>query len=261
MLQDVTEMVEGSHLYVFCHRGTGGFEMDDREFHFFPDNIVMFPIGSKVNSLNFSEDFEGVVMHVSRDFLLRNNPDPLWATKGYVYVKEYPVAQLSPESSQTLSNLISQIGRELCKKGHMFRPQVIGHLYQIFLYEIWDICYTEMQRRDHVSGSSSKIFADFLELARKNAAEHRDVAFYSQRLCVTAKYLSEVVKRCSGHPASYWINGYANQAISDLLRKPEMTLAEIAYKLKFVNPPQFSRFFKRTMGMTPTEYRNSLNIK
>ena len=235
--------------------------MDGKEFHVFQDNIVMFPIGSNVKDVKLSEDFAAVIMNVSRDFLLRNNPEPLWATKGYVYIKEYPVAQLSPDSSQTFTDIISQIGRELCKRGHMFRPQIVGHLYQIFLYEIWDLCYMEMQRRDHVSGSSSKIFADFLELARKNAAEHRDVAFYSERLCVTAKYLSEVVKRCSGHPASYWINGYANQAISELLKKPEMTITEIAYKLKFINPPHLSRFFKRTMGMTPSEYRNSLNIK
>ena len=37
--------------------------------------------------------------------------------------------------------------------------------------------------------------------------------------------------------------------------------AEMAYKLKFFNPPHLCRFFKRTMGMMPTEYRNSLNIK
>ena len=235
--------------------------MDGKEFHVFKDNVVMFPIGSDVKDLRLSEDFTGVIMNVSRDFLLRNNPDPMWATKGYVYIKEYPVAQLSPESFKRLADIICRIEQERNRRGHMFRSQIIGHLYQIFLYEIWDICYTEMQRRDHVSGPSSKLFADFLELARQNAAEHRDVAFYSQRLCVTAKYLSEVVKRCSGHPASYWINGYANQAISELLKKPDMTIAEIAYKLKFLNPPHFSRFFKRTMGMTPTEYRNSLNIK
>ena len=260
-LDSVTEIVEGSHLYILCQGGTGSFIMDDREFHIFRDNVVMFPIGSKVKNLYFSDDFSALIMHVSRDFLLRNNPDPVWATKGYVYIKEYPVAQLSPDSVQILTDLMLRIGRELCKQGHMFRSQIVGHLYQIFLYEIWDICYAEMQRREHVSGPSSKLFADFLELARQNAAEHRDVAFYSERLCVTAKYMSEVVKRCSGHPASYWINGYANQAISELLKRPDLTIAEIAYKLNFFNPPHFCRFFKRTMGMTPSEYRNSMNIK
>lgn len=261
LLPHASEIVECSHLYILCLDGEGSFIMDNREFHIFPDCIVMFPIGSNVKDLRLSEDFTALVMNVSRDFLLRNNPDPLWATKGYVYIKESPVAQLSIESSQTLNDIICRIGRELNKPGHMFRSQIIGHLYQIFLYEIWDISYSEMQRRDHVSGASSKLFADFLELARKNATERRDMTFYSERLCVTAKYLSEVVKRCSGHPATYWINGYANQAISELLKRPDLTIAEIAYKLKFFNPPHLSRFFKRTMGMTPSEYRNSLNLK
>ena len=260
-LLSATEIVECSHLYILCLGGTGSFTMDGREFHIFRDNIVMFPICSTVGGLKFSEDFTFLAMTASRDYLLRNNPDPAWATKGYVFIKEYPVSQLSPESAQTLSELMRRIGLELTKRGHMFRSQIVGHLYQIFLYEIWDICYSEMQRRDHVSGPSSRMFADFLELARQNAAERRDVAFYSENLCVTAKYLSEVVKRCSGHPASYWINGYANQAISELLKKPDITIAEIAYRLKFFSPSHFCRFFKRTMGMTPSEYRNSLNIK
>lgn len=105
------------------------------------------------------------------------------------------------------------------------------------------------------------MFADFLELAQKNAAEHRDVTFYSDKLCVTPKYLSEVVKKCGRRPASYWINGYAAQAITDMLRNRDLTIAEISYKLKFFNPPHFSRFVKRVIGMTPTEYRNSINIK
>ena len=260
-LLTVTEIVECSHLYILCQEGTGSFIMDDKEFHIFRDNIVMFPIGAMVKDLKFSKDFSALIMNVSRDYLLRNNPDPAWATKGYVYIKEYPVAQLTPDSTRMLTDMMHRIDRELCNRGHMFRSQIVGHLYQIFLYEIWEICYTEMQRRGHVSGPSSKMFADFLELARQNAAEHRDVSFYSEQLCVTAKYLSEVVKRCSGHPASYWINGYANQAISELLKQPDITIAEIAYKLNFFNPPHLCRFFKRTMGMAPSEYRNSLNIK
>ena len=260
-LLSVTETVECSHLYIHCLGGSGSFMMGGKEFHIFRDNIVMFPIGSKVRDLNLSGDFSAVAMTASRDFLLRNNPDPMWATKGYVYIMEYPVLQLTPESSQALADIIRRIGLELQRSGRMFRSQIVGHLYQIFLYEIWDICYNEMKRRGHVSGTSSKMFADFLELARKNAAQHRDLPFYSGQMCVTAKYLSEVVKRCSGHPASYWINGYANQAISEMLKKPDLTIAEIAYEMKFFNPPHLCRFFKRTMGMTPTEYRNSLNIK
>ena len=43
-----------------------------------------------------------------------------------------------------------------------------------------------------------------------------------------------------------------------LLRKSQMTVAEVAYKVGFNNPRYFSKYFKEMYGMMPSEYKNSL---
>ena len=42
-----------------------------------------------------------------------------------------------------------------------------------------------------------------------------------------------------------------------LLRKSQMTVAEVAYKVGFNNPRYFSKYFKEMYGMIPSEYKNS----
>lgn len=84
---------------------------------------------------------------------------------------------------------------------------------------------------------------------------NREVEFYADKLCASAKYLSEVVKKSSGHPASYWINGYAIQEILSLLKQPDLTFAEISHQMNFYNPAHFTRFVKKQTGDSPTELR------
>ena len=48
---------------------------------------------------------------------------------------------------------------------------------------------------------------------------------------------------------------YAEQ----LLRKSQLTVAEVAYKVGFNNPRYFSKYFKEMYGMIPSEYKNQRN--
>jgi len=40
-----------------------------------------------------------------------------------------------------------------------------------------------------------------------------------------------------------------------LLRSTSLSAAEIAYQLNFSDPAAFSRFFKKSTGLTPLKYR------
>ena len=42
-----------------------------------------------------------------------------------------------------------------------------------------------------------------------------------------------------------------------LLRNSSNNINEIAYSVGYSDPKYFSRVFKRTMGVTPTQYKNS----
>ena len=104
--------------------------------------------------------------------------------------------------------------------------------------------------------NSALLFTRFMNMLPTYSKTEREVNFYADKLCVSAKYLSEVVKKSSGHPASYWINGYAMQEILSLLKRPNLTFAEISNQMNFYNPAHFTRFVKNQTGCSPSELKN-----
>ena len=85
----------------------------------------------------------------------------------------------------------------------------------------------------------------------------RSVAFYAERMCMTPKYLSTLVKDASGKTATEWIDAFLLLEAENLLIYSELTVKEIGYRLHFQSIPSFHKFFKKQTGMTPNEYRNT----
>ena len=73
------------------------------------------------------------------------------------------------------------------------------------------------------------LLRNFIELLYNGEyIRNRDLDFYASRLCITPHYLSEICKKVSGKPATYWIDRFTLQEITRLLRQKELYLTTIA---------------------------------
>ena len=109
----------------------------------------------------------------------------------------------------------------------------------------------------HQSNRSKVIFDRFMRLVMDNHIQERTVGFYADKLCLTPKYLSKIIKNASGRSAPEWIDSYVILEAKNLLKYSSIPIKEVVYKLNFPNQSVFYKFFKAHTGMTPTEYRNS----
>ena len=74
-------------------------------------------------------------------------------------------------------------------------------------------------------------------------------------------YLSKLFKEQTGESiAAYSVRLKVKRA-KQLIREGVLNFSEISDILAFDNPQYFSRVFKRETGMTPTEFKHSLNIR
>ena len=249
------------HIHILCRTGKVQFSLSSRTFTITEGDFSAWTIDSEVTDVLYSPDFDADILLVSRNFLLENNPQSTWATKGYLYIKENPVFHLSNDEWNLLYDDFIHFNERLRRTGHVFRREILGRHMQIFLYALWGIYADEINRNKILNDNTANIFTRFLDLVRQKNTESREVAFYADLLCVTPKYLSEVVRRASGKPASYWINGYAVQEIVALLKRQDITISEISSRLNFYSQSHFSRFVKNMLGVSPTEYRNNLECK
>lgn len=245
------------HVHILCHAGKAQFSMMEKRYVIDAGDLAIWQIGSNIYDIAFSSDLDADILLVERNFLIENNPEVAWATKGYVFIKENPVFRLDEKGKRLLQTDFDLI-RQRLSESNIFRREILGRTLQIFLFDLWNVYEEAINRQEELSNLSASIFHRFMDLVRQYSSSEREVAFYADKLCVSAKYLSEVVKKGSGKPASYWINGYAAQEIVSLLKKPDMTLSEISDRLNFYNPAHFTRFVRKMLGVSPSEYRRKL---
>lgn len=106
------------------------------------------------------------------------------------------------------------------------------------------------------TGRKDELYGQFTDLVRRHFRTCRDVSYYADRLCITVKYLSQVVKEQTGHPASKVIEQYVTTECKALLSSTTMSIQQIADTLNFSSQSAFGKYFKHAMGMSPREYRN-----
>lgn len=107
--------------------------------------------------------------------------------------------------------------------------------------------------------SSRKIFDGFCRLLCENCRKHHEVRFYADKLCITPYYLSRITHRIFAVSPKELIDRQIMMEIKSLLTTTELTVKEISDMYGFESSSYLGRFFRRNIGMTPTEYRNQHN--
>ncbi|MCM1309980.1 MAG: helix-turn-helix domain-containing protein [Bacteroides sp.] len=98
---------------------------------------------------------------------------------------------------------------------------------------------------------------EFVRLVRKYFRMEHSVRFYANKLCISPKYLSLVVKETSGRTAAEIIDEFLLLEAKNLLRFSGKNIQQVAYELNFSNQSSFGKYFKHLTGLSPSEFQNS----
>lgn len=98
---------------------------------------------------------------------------------------------------------------------------------------------------------------EFISLVRKHFRLEHSVRFYANKMCISPKYLSLVVKESTGRSAAEIIDEHLLLEAKNLLRFSGKNIQQVAYELNFSNQSSFGKYFKHLTGMSPSEFQNS----
>ena len=108
---------------------------------------------------------------------------------------------------------------------------------------------------DTFKSRSDELFFRFRQLLGEYCHESRSVSFYAEKLCVTTRYLTNIVQSHYGKSPKEAIDTYTVMQIRLDLLQSDLPLSELAWKYNFSSPSFFSDYFRRNAGCTPQEYR------
>ena len=100
-------------------------------------------------------------------------------------------------------------------------------------------------------------FRRFVELIDEHVKQEHEVAFYANKLNITAKYLSEVCKAKSGFKAKEIISTFLISKIKQEIVMSGKSIKTIAYEYGFADQSSMGKFFSKINGMSPGEFKKT----
>ena len=219
-----------------------------------PGNIIR--INEVANSS--SEEVRFLCLALSKEFFQGLNVEICKLFNEGISMLDKPCIQLSQRDYELAGSLIRYISSLLKTEVSYKREAILSALSSLFyiLLGAWT-SESVHEAPAALSNRSKVIFDKFMRLVMDNYTQYRNVGFYAEKLCLTPKYLSKIIKTATGRSAPEWIDSYVILEAKNLLKHSGTPIKEIVFKLNFPNQSVFYKFFKAHTGMTPTEYRNS----
>ena len=218
-----------------------------------PCNLVKLAAGRIFSVERVSPDFDASVMLMSKQFIeglmvFVNGSVPFPMLLDEKVVEHYDTE--AEYSHDLFQRIVSHCIQD---KHNPYRLQVVQHVIMALFYSSKKIreTYTQEVYRSNADVLSKK----FLDLAKENFRKERQLQFYADALCITPRYLSRVVKECTGSSAADWIERCVVLEARALLKSTNMTIQQISDVLNFPSQTFFGKYFKRRVGMSPKEYR------
>lgn len=243
--------------HILCQGGGGQFSMNNKKWTIGKNDIVLFLPNTEIRDLMFTPNFKATILLVSFDLMSKNNPDIGWGIRGYLFSKENPVVHLEESVAEKCKHGFFILKERYEDSEHRFRNEIVNLQLQIFVMEMWNVFADKMEQQIK-NNKNGSIFQRFLQLVQVHCMEHREVEFYASQLFITPKYLSEVCKKSSGKTASEWIQNYTTTRLILLLRNENLSFTEIADSMNFSSQSFFSRYVKKVLGVSPSDYRSRL---
>lgn len=246
------------HTHLLCYQGSISFLFNNTKMKCKGGEFLFWFAESQLKDFVFSKAFRASVLLVEKQFLNDNIPDQSWSIDAILHSRQYPIKQLneSNDRQRVLSNF-QMLNDKFQDREHRFYEEVLKLQMRLFILEMWHTFANEYERRKRTLQSGS-LYERFVHLVQEHCMTEREVRFYAQTLSVTPKYLNFVCKQNSGITASEWIQRYTKERIELLLQNKNLNIAEIAEKMMFSSQSFFTRYVKKVLGTTPTEYRSRL---
>ena len=81
----------------------------------------------------------------------------------------------------------------------------------------------------------------------------------SAHLCISRVQLYKRMISLTGTTPSEYLRSKRITYAEHLIQTTDLTISEVAYKVGFNNPRYFSKYFQDAYGVTPSQYKKSLN--
>ena len=242
---------------VLCLKGQWELEINLKKQRLSSGSLMLIMPEQILQSIEISSDFSGVLILMSKKFIDNIFPKLKGLLPFFFYLKEQPCISIDEEDQKCIMDYYTFLFRRAMQNGNHCRKEIAHGLVLALFYDVYNIYKKRMPQVVIHETRKEELFEQFLHLLNTTFRKERNVIYYANKLFLTPKYLSRVVKEVSGKTAGDWIDEFVILEAKSLLKSTGKSIQEIAEELHFANQSFFGKYFKHHTELSPKEYRKS----
>ena len=216
---------------------------------------ICFISPGQVHQIIEKEKSIGYALVFSNEFLAMNNIpfDFIQDLHLFSDFEQNPPLELSNEELTKMTLLAEEAYRIYNSQIHL-KHEALGALLKLILILCNNLCAigTNSERPT----SKQNMLGQFKALVNTHYKTWHTAQEYAQELAISADHLNRIVKQQTGKTAKQHIQSRLIIAAKRLLYFSKLSNKEIGYELGFSEPANFSAFFKKCTGKTPSQFKS-----
>ena len=245
-------------MHLLCTAGEGSFVFNEKCYHIGRNDLVVIPMPDRMKNLAGHPDLQVEWFAADYKFLQNLLPSNNYSIGGSISLNHNPVISLTDEQAAILLADFHRLRDRMDDRHLLFYRELMGSLCLTMMYDIFEP-HAQRDTSDTHTDRTAYIVKQLMEMLSTGVScTERDVSYYAKRLHVSSKYLSATVKRVTGHSVSSYIDRHTIPILKNYLEDERLSLTQIAERMNFTTLSYFSRYCKKHLGMSPSEYRGSL---
>lgn len=239
---------------LFLTQGSGYHIIDNNKYEIKPPCIFFLSPG-QAHKLELSKDVTGYIFLFTAEFYLlhKSNKNKLLELPFFFNIKqENAPLFIGEEDNLAFFTYLFERGCKLMQEPED-RYDIINALLDLILNTCHKLYPKELKNVE--KGRGHILVKRFRQLIEEKYQENPNIQQYADWLNVTPNHLTQTVKAILGKTSIDLIKDRNVLEIKRLLLYTDLTATEIAHQLNYNDQSYFTKFFKKTTGYTPNEFR------
>lgn len=241
-------------IFALCMSGEVDASIGTTTYHVKAGDLVTILPGSILQILRVAGELDIYFIGYSSRFI--SSPDILTTLDIFHTIKTSPVFSLKAKVADIFRDHMNLLCKTYLTFHGKISREMVKRMFFTFICGLEEL-YKNRRTSQTVRKKSEQIAGEFTQLVMQHYNHERNVAFYADKMGITQAHLSTTVRQATGKTCVEIIASMVIMDAKSQLKSTDASIKDIAYSLNFTNMSFFGKYFKRHVGISPLEYRNS----